>query len=466
MSFYIRKSVKFGPIRFNFSKSGIGISIGVRGARVSTGPRGTFVHLGSNGLYYRQKIGGSAASTPSESPVGSPHGTGSRIDTASVDGLVELSNKDMLDQINSRIRRPSFAWVVGVVSTVIASVIASLAGTIQSNASTIPGNAYSVILLFPLVVAGVVWILGMWTTWVTSQQDKSARTTTLRYKLDSGAKEKFIALQNALGNLAKSTCVWHVVSQAPNWDWKRNAGATSIITRKQIRVVRTLPTFIRTKFKVYGLSLGTMQLFFMPDQVLVFQNRKYGGVTYNALQVYASPTRFIEDESIPRDSGVIDYTWQYVRKDGGPDMRFKNNRRIPIAEYGYVELSSQSGLSLRIHVSNLSYAQEFARALLDYVRHCQGRRTASSNRTSSRHRYGTQTRTEARRKPESENPYAILNVSPTASQDEITAAYRKLAQMYHPDKVAGLAPEFQELAEKRMKAINAAYEQLKRSFHN
>ena len=466
MSFQIWKSVKFGPIRFNFSKLGIGISIGVRGARVSTWPRGTYVHLGSNELCYFQKISGSAASTPSGSPVGSPRGTGSGTDTVVADNVVDLSNKDVLDQINSRIRHRSFAWLVGVVSTVMAKVIVSLDWTVQSNASTISGNAYSVLHLFQLMLAGGVWILGMWTTWVTFQQDKLARTTVFHYKLDSGAKEKFIALQKALGNLAKSTYVWHVVSRTPNWDWKRNAGATSLITRKRIRVVRALPPFIRTKFKVHGLSLGTMQLFFMPDQVLILQNRKYGGVIYDALQVYASPTRFIEEEGVPRDSSVIDHTWQYVRKDGGPDMRFKNNRRIPIVEYGYVELSSQSGLSLRIHVSNLSYAQEFARALLDYVRHCQGHRTASSNRTSSRHRYGTRTRTEARRKSESENPYAILNVSPTASQDEITAAYRTLAQMYHPDKVAGLAPEFQELAEKRMKAINAAYEQLKRGFHN
>jgi preprotein translocase subunit Sec63 len=36
-----------------------------------------------------------------------------------------------------------------------------------------------------------------------------------------------------------------------------------------------------------------------------------------------------------------------------------------------------------------------------------------------------------------------------------------LAQQYHPDKVAALAPEIRELAEKRMKAINAAYQLLK-----
>jgi preprotein translocase subunit Sec63 len=35
-----------------------------------------------------------------------------------------------------------------------------------------------------------------------------------------------------------------------------------------------------------------------------------------------------------------------------------------------------------------------------------------------------------------------------------------MAQMYHPDKVAGLAPEFRELAERRMKEINTAYAKL------
>jgi DnaJ-class molecular chaperone len=32
--------------------------------------------------------------------------------------------------------------------------------------------------------------------------------------------------------------------------------------------------------------------------------------------------------------------------------------------------------------------------------------------------------------------------------------------MYHPDKVAGMAPEFQALADTKMKEINAAYEVL------
>lgn len=59
------------------------------------------------------------------------------------------------------------------------------------------------------------------------------------------------------------------------------------------------------------------------------------------------------------------------------------------------------------------------------------------------------------------DPYTTLGVSPNATQAEIREAYRKLANQYHPDKVAHLGKEFQQLAEKRFKEIQNAYDQLK-----
>lgn len=59
MGFYIRKYFKAGPLRFNLSKSGIGISAGVTGARIGTGPRGAYVHAGRYGLYYRKYLSSS-----------------------------------------------------------------------------------------------------------------------------------------------------------------------------------------------------------------------------------------------------------------------------------------------------------------------------------------------------------------------------------------------------------------------
>lgn len=53
----------------------------------------------------------------------------------------------------------------------------------------------------------------------------------------------------------------------------------------------------------------------------------------------------------------------------------------------------------------------------------------------------------------------ILKVSPSASLDEIRAAYKTQMRQYHPDTVSTLGEELKELAEKKSKAINAAYQE-------
>jgi uncharacterized membrane protein YkvA (DUF1232 family) len=58
------------------------------------------------------------------------------------------------------------------------------------------------------------------------------------------------------------------------------------------------------------------------------------------------------------------------------------------------------------------------------------------------------------------DPYEILGVAKGASIDEIKNAYRKLANKYHPDKVNHLGDEFKELANKKFKEIQEAYQEL------
>lgn len=62
-----------------------------------------------------------------------------------------------------------------------------------------------------------------------------------------------------------------------------------------------------------------------------------------------------------------------------------------------------------------------------------------------------------------ESPYAILGVRPDVSDAELKAQYRALVREHHPDRLAasGVPPEFRCAANRRLAAINAAYEAVK-----
>jgi curved DNA-binding protein CbpA len=60
------------------------------------------------------------------------------------------------------------------------------------------------------------------------------------------------------------------------------------------------------------------------------------------------------------------------------------------------------------------------------------------------------------------SPYEILNISESATEREVKAAYRKLAKIYHPDRVHD--PELQEIAHQKMLEVNAAYNQIMKRF--
>ncbi len=50
------------------------------------------------------------------------------------------------------------------------------------------------------------------------------------------------------------------------------------------------------------------------------------------------------------------------------------------------------------------------------------------------------------------DPFSVLGISPSATEDEIKTAYRRLAKKYHPDLNPG-----DHNAEEKMKEINEAY---------
>ncbi|MDD3490821.1 MAG: molecular chaperone DnaJ [Bacteroidia bacterium] len=58
--------------------------------------------------------------------------------------------------------------------------------------------------------------------------------------------------------------------------------------------------------------------------------------------------------------------------------------------------------------------------------------------------------------------YKALEIEPSATIDEIKKAYRRMAMKYHPDKVNSLGEDVKKSATEKFRAINEAYEQLKK----
>lgn len=61
------------------------------------------------------------------------------------------------------------------------------------------------------------------------------------------------------------------------------------------------------------------------------------------------------------------------------------------------------------------------------------------------------------------DPYAVLELPPDATVEEVRAAYLDQAKIWHPDRYAHEPARLRLKAEERLKAVNAAYDVLRRS---
>ena len=351
MGFYIRKAISVGPFRFNLSKSGVGISAGIKGLRFGTGPRGNYVHMGRGGLYYRKTLP-SGSSGKNEAPnnpefyqsdINIEHEPLTEIESAHVTQMVDSSSTDLVAEMNDK-RNKARIWpfiaALGAIFTFIAF----------RNSET-PTLGF---IVAALTVALTIF---------ASIKDSLRKTTVLFFELEPEIEALYQKLHDSFGQLSSSSSKWHVEAEGAVKDRKRNAGATSVIKRTSISLGTGNPPYVKTNVSVPFIPVGKQTLYFFPDKVLIFEPNSVGAVSYPNLRISVESTRFIEDGSVPGDAKVVGRTWKYVNKRGGPDKRFNDNRELPIALYEDLNFTSDIGLNERIEISRVGHGDGFSSAI-------------------------------------------------------------------------------------------------------
>jgi len=353
MGFYIRKSISAGPFRFNLSGSGMGMSVGVKGFRVGRGPRGNYVHMGRGGLYYRASLGGRCSSgrtaaddvgnVQPPSVVPSWNIGVQLVEIGNVLNMVPANGSEIVKEINEKLSLwRSWPWVL----------VAGLWLSAMLNGQ--PGAQWTVIPALFL------------TTLVTlsaARWDQTRKTVVIMYDIDDDTILPFRAFSEEIERLGSAKQIWNVDTAQNTDDWKRNAGAGQLLTRKPVSVEYGTPSIIKTNVSIPSITGGKHNVYFFPDIVLVMEGKTVGALTYEQFGVVWGTTVFIEDGAVPSDTQIVGQTWRFVNKKGGPDRRFNNNRQLPKVIYQHMGLAGTGSFRKLLHISRVEDRSSFDSAL-------------------------------------------------------------------------------------------------------
>lgn len=443
MGWSFRKSASFGPFRLNLSKSGIGASFGVKGARISMNSKGTYVNLGANGLYYRQKISGTSRKSgiahqmppPDKQSANHLQAEPDLITTPDVEQVTDVDSRQFINDLEEKSRSKSLLKYLGVFPSIVIFLYAlsfsddivgqetrykdvfkikkrsviirshpttnsdpvghaykfmqfdiariDSSGWIEVKRNELPngfirrdmGDVANILVIsrsirriekapeFKYYYTLLLSLLVAWCVYL-SRIDRKRKTLEILYTLDgelNGLHKHFLEL---FLKFTQTGRVWQNLKATSVSDSKYHAGASQLVTRVPVGGIyrHKLPLqYLKTNVSIPCVVLKGTELYFFPERLIVKRGQKFGAAFYKNIRIESSNVRFIEDGSVPRDAQVVDSTWKYPNKSGGPDRRFSDNRQLPICLYTEYSFQSEGGLNEVITTSKVGGMDEFVK---------------------------------------------------------------------------------------------------------
>lgn len=343
MGFRYRKSINLGKgFRVNISKSGIGYSYGVKGARITKTANGRTrqtLSIPGTGISYVSESG-------SQKPTNNVKESEQKFSEA-VDNL----NFESLDSgIYDKAVKNAQKW------NIVSSLMFLFSAFLFIAAFFNPLLFIAVAILF---ISSVV---------ITQTLGR----ISVEYELDDHAKQEYEKLCTSWKRAFESFGVWQISQTCITNNKKDNCGAKEAIKPVTIqhnlfsKIVPNINTnieplcipIVNDKGKTNG------QVIVLPDRVVVSKGLVLAAIENKFIKTTVSVQPMaLPDNSYPSDAMVVEHRYLHQNKDGSPDKRYSDNPIFPVVHYGRVDVETNGSTILSLLFSNVAKIENLEKQL-------------------------------------------------------------------------------------------------------
>lgn len=353
MGFRFRKSVNFGSgFRINFSKSGIGYSFGGKGFRYTKTARGTSrttLSIPGTGISWVEESGKSM--NPSNTLTGTPDSS----------YLFSIENENEVYSADFKTFLEAIKHFIKINRLLTWLSVAALAIFIYGTVQTVRSGNFGVLFALSMIAFAAVFVWKIVYRLVGPVKASYDMTSPEgQYRVDH--------LQKILESLKSCNAVWQVNDVYANSSSRRNGGASRSVRLTKLNFQSRRPYFLQTNATIYFVKLKKEKLYILPDVIIVEGKKGFGAAALKDLHISIKDTRFIANTA-PMDSTILSYTWRYVNNNGTPDKRFKNNVRLPVCQFGLVELKTLGGFHTMLYLSSIQKTKQLSDIVVEMIQH-------------------------------------------------------------------------------------------------
>lgn len=335
-----RKSINLGRgFKINISQSGVGYSWGVPGYRI------TYTADGKIRKTYSVP-GTGIRHTETFNPNGSSPQLSNRSQNQIDSNYIETQNIESADISNFQ-------------STEYTDFIKGISNAMKLNTiSTWLCVSFAMIFFHPAF--SIIGLIGVLLKIFVHTKGR----VNAEYNFDMAKEKEYEDRILAWKSLNDCNKLWQISQTSKIKNTRVAGGAGHAFVRKPFTISTVLPWYLKTNVEAVLLSFKKETMIILPDRLLLIKGSGIGAVSYQNIKYDVYTTNFIEEQSPPTDSELIRHTWKYVKKNGQPDKRFKDNRQLPVYKYAKIDMSSAEGINASILCSNVKVAAGFKKNIV------------------------------------------------------------------------------------------------------